>query len=304
MAARWDTTSCNGGLHWQFNNFHNGYDYKSSVANGGLFNIGARLWAYTKNETYYEWANKAWDWLDSVGMIGPEGQVFDGVDSVSDCKGKVFTQWTYNAGVFLHGAAAMWAHTTGAEQDKWRSRIQLMLDQSLLKFFENPQNKTMVEIACEHNKPGQGYCDHDQLSFKTYLGRAYGVVAQLAPWTSNLTAPYLRVTAQSAAQSCSGGSDGVTCGTKWWTGGWDGEFGLGQQMCALEVILPNLVSKVKAPLTADDGGTSKGNATAGTGGSKTTFKYTDAITTGDKAGAGALTAVVVIGMVSGAWFVT
>ncbi|WPG98652.1 glycoside hydrolase [Acrodontium crateriforme] len=302
MVARWDNTTCNGGLHWQFNEFHSGYNYKSSIANGGLFTIGARLWAYTQNETYYDWANKVYDWLDSVGAIGPDGQIFDGVDSASDCKGKVYTQWTYNAGVFLHGAAAMYAHTTGAEQDKWRARIELILNQALSKFFEDPQNKTMAEMACEHNKPGQGYCDADQLSFKTYLGRSFGFIALLAPWTYNLTAPYLQVTAQSAAQSCSGGSDGVTCGTKWWVDGWDGEWGLGQQMCALEVILPNLVSNVKAPFTEFDGGTSKGNATAGTGGSKTVFKYTSVISTGDRVGAGAITGLILIGVVSGAWW--
>ena len=60
---RWDTSSCNGGLHWQIYTFNNGYSYKNSPANAGFINLGARLYGYTKNETYAEWVVKTWDWM-------------------------------------------------------------------------------------------------------------------------------------------------------------------------------------------------------------------------------------------------
>lgn len=48
QVSRWDMSSCNGGLRWQiFSYMTNGYDYKSTIANGGLFNVAARLALYT-----------------------------------------------------------------------------------------------------------------------------------------------------------------------------------------------------------------------------------------------------------------
>jgi mannan endo-1,6-alpha-mannosidase len=32
MAARWDTSTCGGGLRWQIFTFDTGYDYKNSIA--------------------------------------------------------------------------------------------------------------------------------------------------------------------------------------------------------------------------------------------------------------------------------
>lgn len=54
-----------------------------------------------------------------------------------------------------------------------------------------------------------------------------------------------------------GWNDGVTCGHKWWVEGWDGQYGVGEQMSALEVIQSNLVERVKGPLSSETGGTSK-----------------------------------------------
>ena len=39
-----------------------------------------------------------------------------------------------------------------------------------------------------------------------------------------------------AAQSCSGGDNGQTCGAKWYVDGYDGNYGLGQQLSALETV--------------------------------------------------------------------
>lgn len=52
MAARWDTSTCGGGLRWQIYTWNSGYTYKNSIANGALFNLGARLARYTSNSSY------------------------------------------------------------------------------------------------------------------------------------------------------------------------------------------------------------------------------------------------------------
>lgn len=108
QTVRWDTTSCGGGLKWQIFTFNNGYNYKNSISNGCYFNLGARLAMYTGNATYAEEADKMWDWVRTVGLISDEYFVYDGSDDTLNCTELNHIQWSYNAGVFLYGAATMW----------------------------------------------------------------------------------------------------------------------------------------------------------------------------------------------------
>ena len=107
-AERWDTTTCGGGLKWQIFSFNSGYDYKNSIANGCFFNLGARLAKYTGNQTYADWAGKVWDWEVSVGLLGPAYQVYDGTTDTANCTSVDHIQWSYNAGIYLFGAAVMY----------------------------------------------------------------------------------------------------------------------------------------------------------------------------------------------------
>jgi mannan endo-1,6-alpha-mannosidase len=64
---RWDPDNCGGGLRWQIFPFNAGYDYKNSICNGCLFHLGARLARYTGNNTYVDYCNQLYDWLEQVG---------------------------------------------------------------------------------------------------------------------------------------------------------------------------------------------------------------------------------------------
>lgn len=108
QASRWDNKTCGGGLHWQIFTFNNGYTYRNSIANGCLFNIAARLARYTGNITYAEWAIKTWNWVESVGLVSPTYQVWDGTSETDNCTTLNHIQWTYNNGIYLHGAAHMY----------------------------------------------------------------------------------------------------------------------------------------------------------------------------------------------------
>lgn len=108
QAGRWDNETCGGGLRWQIFPFNNGYDYKNSITQGSFFNIAARLYAYTGNETYAEWATKTYKWSMDVGLISGAYQVFDGTDSKIGCSDLNHIQWSYNTGVYMLGAAMMW----------------------------------------------------------------------------------------------------------------------------------------------------------------------------------------------------
>lgn len=106
--SRWDTATCGGGLKWQIFVFNRGYDYKNTISNGCFFNIAARLYKYLGNQTYYDWAEKAWEWELSVGLMSADYHFFDGTTDKTNCTELQRIQWTYNAGVHMAGAAAMW----------------------------------------------------------------------------------------------------------------------------------------------------------------------------------------------------
>lgn len=163
-------------------------------------------------------------------------------------------------------------------------------------FFSN--GTIMYEVACEPSNN----CNVDQLSFKAYLSRWMAATTKVAPWTADQILPLLASSAQAAAQSCSGGNGNpVVCGTKWTTGTYDGVTGVGQQMSALEVIQSNLIKKVSGPVSNSTGGTSQGNPSAGTGSSSAPVNAPGRIGTKDKAGAGILTAIVIVALLGGGY---
>jgi mannan endo-1,6-alpha-mannosidase len=108
QADRWDSKNCGGGLRWQIFPFNNGYSYKNTISNGCFFNLGARLALYTGNQTYADWATKTWEWVENEGLIDPQYNVYDGTNIGDNCTSKDKNQWTYNAGIYLLGAATMY----------------------------------------------------------------------------------------------------------------------------------------------------------------------------------------------------
>jgi len=173
--------------------------------------------------------------------------------------------------------------------------VQGLLNASDTFFTQNTGGDTpssspyiMWEIECEPHSN----CDPDQKSFKAYLSRWMAATTKVAPWTTDFVMARLQPSAEAAAAACTGTSYpgyGTTCGLIWYTESWDGTYGVGQEMNALEVIQANLISFAKAPVTSESGGTSVGNPLAGTGQGSGIKEPGFHITTADKAGAGILT---------------
>jgi mannan endo-1,6-alpha-mannosidase len=248
QVRRWDTTSCNGGLKWQIypsNSY--GYDYKNSVSNGAFFQLSARLARFTGNQTYVDWANKVYDWTYNIGLIDPSYQVFDGYSDLNNCTGNPDELvWTYNIGIFLYGSAVLYNYTNGSSL--WAERTQGFLNETANMFTPYPNaTNIMYEPPCETVNT----CDNDQYSFKGYLSRFMWASTLLAPFTADAVYTLLADTSLAAAQACSGGEDGVTCGQKWYVGGYDGKPGVGQQMSALETIQGLLIRGSVPPLHSD-----------------------------------------------------
>ena len=292
QVARWDTTTCGGGLRWQVFAFNNGFNYKNSISNGCFFNLAARLAKYTGNDTYAQWAETTWDWTTNIGLVDSSYYIYDGSDDGINCTQINRLQWTYNAGAFLLGAANMYNYTNGSAV--WRQRVEGLLKATDVFF----PNNIMKEVACESN----GKCDVDQHSFKAYLSRWMAATTKMAPFTYSDIMAKLGPSAQAAALQCSGGNNGRTCGLKWTDGAtWDGSYGVGQEMAALEVIQSNLIAQVSGPVTNSTGGTSQGDPNAG---SKNAGQYVfqTAATTGDRVGAGILTALLLASFIGSIWW--
>ncbi|KAF1926235.1 glycoside hydrolase family 76 protein [Didymella exigua CBS 183.55] len=288
---RWDDMTCGGGLRWQIFQFNPGYNYKNTISNGCFFNIAARLYKYLGNDTYFEWAEKTWEWELSVGLISPDLNFFDGADDLQNCTSIDRIQWTYNAGVHMSGAAAMWNVT---QNELWRDRLQGLID-GISVFFKDG---VMIEVACENNNK----CDIDQRSFKAYLARWLGYTAIVAPWTRDQIDPLLKASAKAAAAQCNGGKDQVSCGLRWVDNGKnDGSFGVGEQMAALEIVQALLYPTVDGPVTAERGGISKSDPDAGNN-APADPTTVNSITTSDRVGASILTIIVLVGTIVGAWW--
>ena len=113
QVKRWDTSSCAGGMRWQIYTYEAGYRMKNSISNGGLFQLAARLARYTNNQTYADWAEKIWDWSASTPLLNTNTwNVADSTDVDDNCTSQGNTQWTYNYGSFIGGAAYMYNYVS------------------------------------------------------------------------------------------------------------------------------------------------------------------------------------------------
>jgi mannan endo-1,6-alpha-mannosidase len=303
QAARWDAAYCGGGLRWQFNSLNKGYDYKNTISNGGFFQLGARLARYTGNDTYASWAENTLKWIMTTPVIQGDQQtgykVADGVDVGDPCDNVHDAYFSYNYGTFIAGCAYLYDYSNGDQ--KWLDYLNGFLKGADLFFPEQYGGGIMSEIQCEQSDT----CNVDQASFKAYLTRWMSVAALLVPDVKDQILERLATSAVAAGGQCSGGDDGTTCGQRWYESVYDGSVGVGEQMSATSIFANALISQIGplagngnsngnggpvAPLTAATGGNSKGDPSAG---SQPTVvldpALTRPITTGDKAGAGILT---------------
>ncbi|EEB09630.2 mannan endo-1,6-alpha-mannosidase [Schizosaccharomyces japonicus yFS275] len=287
QVARWDINSCEGGLRWQAFPWLSGYTYKNSISNGLLFQLSARLARFSENETYAEWAEKIWDWSEYVGFVNTtDYSVYDGSYITNNCSVLNLRQWTYNLGVYLAGSAYMYNYTNGS--DTWKGRLDGLITKSNYFFVEN----IAQDPQCEYFNN----CNLDQTSFKGILIRFFGYAMQLAPYTHDTLMPLVQGSAVAAALACSGGYDGVTCGTHWsWNNGtWDSTYGVGQQGAALDAINTLLIDYAPTPKKLSSVSDQRSDPSAGVHTHGTTVNVTiTPATESDRGGAGFLTALTI-----------
>ncbi|KAJ1326318.1 mannan endo-1,6-alpha-mannosidase [Microdochium nivale] len=295
---RHDNT-CGGGLRWQIPLYNTGYDYKNSISNGCFFNLGARLARYLNNQTCAQWADDTWNWMESVGLISADNRVFDGAHVGTNCTDINKAQFSYNNAILLLGAAHMYNWTSENGNDPkstpklWKTRITNLLKGTIRDFF--PLN-VAYEASCEPIMS----CSTDMVAFKGFTARWLTQMAQLAPFAASTILPILEDSAQAAVKQCTGGPSGRQCGFQWITGKFDNSVGAGQTMNVLGAVSALLATQQggvpQAPLTENTGGTSPSDPGAGAASQHLSdpMSAEAVITTGDKAGAGVATAVLIM----------
>ncbi|KAF1846365.1 glycoside hydrolase family 76 protein [Cucurbitaria berberidis CBS 394.84] len=172
--ARYDPSTCGGGIRWKVleGNGKDGWHYKNSISNGLFFQLAARLARFTGDADAQAWAERVYDWVVSVKLIGENFEVYDGTDDTNGtCTELNRDQWSYNNGVFLHGSAVMAALTKNA---KWLDRTNGFIASAKRTFT---QNGTLFEQKCE----ASATCNTDQVSFKGILARWLGASALILP---------------------------------------------------------------------------------------------------------------------------
>ena len=225
--AFWDTSTCGGGYRWQVYSFNSGYNLKNSIANGGNFQLSARLAYITGNQSYGDWATKVYDWMEASPLLqqDPSGilYIWDNTDADNNCTNVDHFVWSYNYGTMLSGATYMYNFTNGSSL--WEGRVNQILNSTFSLFFPQKYGgNIMYELECEEKLN----CDQDQKSFKAYLSRWMAVTAQLMPQLASQIAPKLQGSAKGAAGQCDGGGD--VCGMQWWNPTYDGQTGVGEEV--------------------------------------------------------------------------
>lgn len=234
MFNRWDS-ECQGGIRWQiFPDNNNGYSYKNTISNGALFTLAARLGKLNDDKSYFYMADFIFSWMLDIGFIkenDDEMVVYDGGSSENGCKDVGTDHWSYNYGILLMGSAYL-ANATGEET--WTLRTLKLFHLAKGLFFDDG---VIYEQQCLDLKTGKSTCNNDQRSFRAILLRSLARTAQLVPSLESEISGLLQSSADAAAKSCLGGSDGHTCGLNWSEGKWDGMYGLGEQLSALEAFV-------------------------------------------------------------------
>ena len=236
QVSRIDEEVCGGGLRWQIFNFNVGYNYKNTMSNACLMNLGARLARHTGNETYSDTVSELWDWMEEIGLMEdqPDFSVYSGTQvRGSKCSDVDKMEWSDSAALVVYTSAVMYNYTDGEEE--WRERVQQATD-VLDKFFPDD---VAVERACEEDD----LCDNDMVVFKGLAHRWLAATYEAAPFMKEQIMPVLETSAKAAVGQCTGGESGTRCGFFWSEGRYvkpEGS-GAGEQMDVLAAVSSLLI---------------------------------------------------------------
>ena len=179
---RWndEKNTCDGGLRWQLED----PGYKNTATNGGFFQIAARLARYTGNRTFADWATTVWEWTKAVELLetGEEYHVHDGAEDREqrECSMDGYLEnqeWSHTLGLYLQGAANMYAYSqrnnVSASRQNWTTHVDGLVRRAQNTFSSRYKKKTTsINVIYENMCEPKDGCSEDQMSFKGTLVQA------------------------------------------------------------------------------------------------------------------------------------
>jgi len=147
MAEAWDDT-CGGGIWWDRKR-----TYKNAITNELFLSIAGKLYMYTNDQTYLNYAVEEWKWFSASGMINSQNLINDGL---SNCTNNHGTTWTYNQGVILGGLVYLSQMTNNSDLIVQAEKIA----NATLSLLVSSQH--VLQEPCEPSNN----CDGDQVQFK------------------------------------------------------------------------------------------------------------------------------------------
>jgi len=224
QVQRWksDMITCGGGLREVIQPFNQSlYSLKDSVDVGLFFQLAARLAVNTYNSTYASWAQTAWTWATSVGLVNTATwAVYKSVSAPTNCSSSSIdrTQLSAASATFLYGSSLMYNFTNS---QSWVNAVQGLLMTLNATFFQQYGPNTLVESACVG-----GGCNDMEVMFAALTAQWVARTGNTAPFTTAAIQALLLDNAVNVASACS--TQGV-CSL-------DGQMGLSQSFAALNSI--------------------------------------------------------------------
>ncbi|KAF2435582.1 glycoside hydrolase [Tothia fuscella] len=225
QAERWDNTTCDGGFNSTITQTMFPQGQKDALSVGSFFQLAARLAFNTQNNTYVQWADRAYNWAVKVGIVNERSyDVYEGTEAVSNCSPETLshTQWSVNAATFLYGSALLYNVTY---TQTWISRTQGSFTSLNNSFF--PKG-VVREPVCDSSS-----CTTSRRTYNAMLMRWLARTAISAPFLTATIQSMMDQSAESVIRGCDGDT---TCSV-------DGKTGLSEQLIALDAVLALLVGR-------------------------------------------------------------
>lgn len=116
------TETCGGGVWWSSKN-----SYKNAVTNELIIACAARLYLAGQGDEYLHIASQQWSWFERSGMMNEQGLINDGLNidsaNLSHCTNNGGETWTYNQGVIIGAAAALFKATNTTSYVEYASKL-------------------------------------------------------------------------------------------------------------------------------------------------------------------------------------
>jgi len=224
QVQRWksDMITCGGGLREVIQPLNQSlYSLKDTLDVGLFFQLAARLAANTYNSTYASWAQIAWTWVTSVGLVNTATwAVYKSISAPTNCSSSSIdrTQLSAASATFLYGSSLMYNFTNS---QSWVNAVQGLLTTLNATFFQQFGPNTLVESACVG-----GGCTNMEVMFAALTVQWVARTGNTAPFTTAAIQALLLDNAVNVASLCT--AQGV-CAI-------NGQQGLSQSLAALNSI--------------------------------------------------------------------